>query len=217
MSAAAAASSSTAALPTASGGRKITKAIISQGRKILDFELPTGAEMHEEYDVITDELLLRKFRPKSQVGSHGAWEIEVGTPEGGAFVPDRDLLKETSSSPVVTRSDKPDRIQFRIRNLDYPSDVFAVSIDGATDPHSIVVRTSNKKYFKKLQIPELVRANVPLEGASLSFEHERATLIISYKKPLFLLAVENEDKKVRSSLRFRRVDDPKADPGCAQQ
>jgi hypothetical protein len=201
------------------GGRKLTQAIISQGKKILGFELPTGGELHEEYDVITDELLMRKFRPRLPTGSAGSWTVEVGTERGGAFVPDRDLLKESSAMPIMTRKDDASTIRYRIRNLDYPADVFAVTVDGA-DPHSIVVRTSNKKFYKKLQIPELVRAGMPLDGAALSHEHERGTLIISYKKPMFLLSVEHQDKLMRSGLKFRRVDDPSAaadGPGCAQQ
>lgn len=204
-----------------SGGRVVKQATISQGRKILVTELPPlgAAELHEEYDVITDELLLRKIRHKTTVGAFGAWEVEVGH-AATAFVPEKDLLKESSGSPVVLRKDTADCVQFRIRNLNYAPDVFAVGVDAA-DQMSLVVRTTNKKYFKRLQIPELVRAKLPLEQAAVSFEHERATLIISYKKPLYLLAAENEDRKLRSSMKFSRLDDPKgggAPPAeCAQQ
>jgi protein DPCD len=217
-----ASSSSNSNLPTLPNGRRIKQATISQGKKILCFELPPqyNEELHEEYDVITDELLLRKYRKKSTIGNYTPWEIEVGLPNTGSnFVAEKDLMKESSAMPVITRKDTKEAIQFRIRNLNYPADVFSVSVDG-TDPMTFVIRTSNKKYFKKLQIPELLRAKLPLEQASLSFEHERGTLIISYKKPLFLLAQENEDRKMRSSMKFQRLDDPKsaeAAQGCAQQ
>lgn len=211
-------------LPTLPNGRKIKQAVISQGKKILCFLLPPGytEELLEEYDVITDELLLRKYRSKSTIGNYSPWEIETGL--GGTATtlnPDKDLMKESSSMPVIFRKDTKEAIQFRIRNLNYDADVFSVSVDG-TDPMTLVVRTSNKKYFKKLQIPEFVRAKLPLEHAAISFEHERGTLIISYKKPLFLLAQENEDRKMRSSMKFTRLDDPKSGGGdpqqaCAQQ
>ena len=106
--------------------------------------------------------------------------------------------------------------------MNYDKDVFSITVD-ANDTNTMVVRTSNKKYFKKIQIPELVRLKVPLEQASISFEHERGTLIISYKKPLFLLAQENEERKLRSTFKFQRLDDPKSAeggagaPGCPQQ
>lgn len=223
------ASSSLSNLPTLPNGRKIKQAVISQGKKILCFLLPPtyAEELHEEYDVITDELLLRKYRKKSTIGSYSPWEIETGlggsgAAGGGGLNPDKDLMKESSSMPVVLRKDTKEAIQFRIRNLNYDADVFSVSVDAA-DPMTLVVRTTNKKYFKKLQIPELVRAKLPLEQAAISFEHERGTLIISYKKPLFLLAQENEDRKLRSSMKFTRLDDPKSgsggdlQQGCAQQ
>lgn len=220
-------------LPTLPGsGRKIQKAIISQGKKIICFLLPPSftEELHEEYDVITDELLLRKYRKKATIGSYSNWEVEVGLGSssaaavagtvGGGFVPERDLMKESSSMPVVMRKDTKEAIQFRIRNLNYDKDVFSVSID-AGDTNTLVVRTSNKKYFKKLQIPELMRMKVPLEQASVSFEHERGTLIISYQKPLFLLAQEHEERKLRSTFKFQRLDDPKSAEGgaagCPQQ
>jgi hypothetical protein len=229
-------------LPLLPNGRKIKDAVISQGKKIMCFLLPPAytEELHEEYDVITDELLLRKYRRKNTIGTFSPWEIEIGLGSasnaggsasggngaaGGSLNPDRDLLKESSSMPVVLRQDTKEAIQFRIRNLNYDADVFSVSIDAA-DTTTLVVRTSNKKYFKKLQIPELLRAKLPLEQSAVSFEHERGTLIISYKKPLFLLAQENEDRKMRSSMKFSRLDDPKsggattagaAQQACAQQ
>lgn len=220
-------SSSSSNLPTLPNGRRVKQATISQGKKILCFELPPNynEELYEEYDVITDELLLRKYRKKSTIGNYTPWEIEIGlgnNSSNAGFVAEKDLMKEASSMPIISRKDTKEAIQFRIRNLNYPADVFSVTVDGGEkgDPMTFVIRTSNKKYFKKLQIPELVRAKLPLEQAALSFEHERGTLIISYKKPLFLLAQENEDRKLRSSMKFQRLDDPKsadAAQGCAQQ
>lgn len=238
--------------PTLPNGRKIKQAAISQGRKIMCFLLNPPAyneELHEEYDVITDELLVRKFRKKSTVGNYTPWDVEIGlsvasvasagsasssssSGGNGGFVAERDLMKESSAMPVLLRKDTREAIQFRIRNLDYPSDVFSVTVEQGGNscadeqqqqqqPMAIVVRTSNKKYFKKLQIPELARAKLPLEQSALSFEHERGTLIISYKKPLFLLAQESEDRKLRSSMKFARLDDPKSATAgaeaCAQQ
>ena len=157
-----------------------------------------------------------------EVGLGSSASAGASSSATGGFVPERDLMKESSSMPVLIRKDTKEAIQFRIRNLNYDKDVFSVIVD-ANDTNTMVVRTSNKKYFKKIQIPELVRLKVPLEQASISFEHERGTLIISYKKPLFLLAQENEERKLRSTFKFQRLDDPKSAeggvgaPGCPQQ
>jgi hypothetical protein len=198
-----------------SGGRRVKQATIAAGRKVLVYDMPGDAELHEEYDVITDELLVRKLRKRTAVGVYGAWDVEIGAPPGG-FVPEKDLIKEASTAPVVSRKDTAESVQFRIRNLQLGPDVTVAVAVEAADPNTIVVRTSNRKYFKKLQVPELVRAGLPLENAALTTEVERGTLIISYRKPLFLLAQENEDRKMRSAMRFSRADDPKG-ADCAQQ
>jgi hypothetical protein len=36
--------------------------------------------MVEEYDVHTDDLLVRKIRTKSNLGSWGGWNFEIGEP-----------------------------------------------------------------------------------------------------------------------------------------
>ncbi|PSN50666.1 Protein DPCD [Blattella germanica] len=62
----------------------------------------------------------------------------------------------------------------------------------------ITVRTSNKKYFKKLPIPELERIGLVPEQDKIQFSHRHNTLIISYQKPLELFGLE---KKVLEELK----------------
>jgi len=50
-----------------------------------------------------------------------------------------------------------------------------------------VVRTSNKKYFKRISVEDMERAKLPLSGGALTWSHENATLIIQYKKPAAVL------------------------------
>ena len=50
--------------------------------------------------------------------------------------------------PVVSRVDTPREFCWRIRNLPYGPEVYAVTAEG----REIVVRTSNKKYFKRIQV-----------------------------------------------------------------
>ena len=59
----------------------------------------------------------------------------------------------------------------------------------AQDTQQIVVRTSNKKYFKRISIEDMERAKLRLSGGALSWGHENATLIIQYKKPAAVLQV----------------------------
>ena len=47
----------------------------------------------------------------------------------------------------------------------------------------IVVRTTIKKYFKKINVPDLDRLSIPLEQNNLKWTFQNNTLIISYLKP----------------------------------
>jgi len=51
------------------------------GRRKIHFTLTDGTELCEEYDVKNNNLLLRKWRKRSQMGATRPWEIEVGEPD----------------------------------------------------------------------------------------------------------------------------------------
>ncbi|KAK7930275.1 hypothetical protein WMY93_006670 [Mugilogobius chulae] len=147
-----------------------------------------GEEMAEEYDINTDELLVRKWRHKSTLGAHGQWQVEVGEP---FIVGSLDAeIKENSSNPLFLRKDTKTSFQWRIRNLPYPKDVFSVSVEPSQ--RCVIVQTSNKKYYKKFSIADLDRNQLPLSNDALSFTHANNTLIISYKKPKEILTLELE-------------------------
>lgn len=59
------------------------------------------------------------------------------------------------------------------------------------------IRTANKKYFKRIDVPELDRARIPLDPPGLSWDHENSTLIVQYKKPAAIMHVEREAKVAR--------------------
>uniref|UniRef100_A0A8C3F9N9 Protein DPCD n=1 Tax=Chrysemys picta bellii TaxID=8478 RepID=A0A8C3F9N9_CHRPI len=103
-----------------------------------------GLEMAEEYDLKTSQLLARKWREKTALGSSGKWQVEVGEPTihtAGAL--ESELIKESSSNPIFMRRDTQNSFQWRIRNLPYPKEVYSVSVE--KEQRCCVVRTSNKK------------------------------------------------------------------------
>lgn len=59
------------------------------------------------------------------------------------------------------------------------------------------IRTANKKYFKRIDVPELDRARIPLDPPGLSWDHENSTLIVQYKKPAAIMHAEREAKVAR--------------------
>lgn len=58
--------------------------------------------------------------------------------------------------------------------------VYSLSVN---DDNIAVLRTSNKKYYKKFDIPDLKRIGVPIVGEVFTMAHANNTLIISYDKP----------------------------------
>ncbi|XP_054636161.1 protein DPCD isoform X2 [Dunckerocampus dactyliophorus] len=156
--------------------------------------------MAEEYDLRTDELLVRKWRHKSTLGAQGGWQEEVGEPRVGPVTClDAEMIKENCSNPVFLRKDTKTSFQWRIRNLPHPKDVFDVSVQPSE--RCIVIKTSNKKYYKKFAIPDLDRSQLPLDSSALSFTHANNTLIVSYKKPKEILTLEQNLMKELKKLK----------------
>ncbi|XP_067393083.1 protein DPCD isoform X3 [Emydura macquarii macquarii] len=174
------------------GARKT--ALLQDGKRKVHYLFEDGLELAEEYELTSSQLLARKWRQKNALGSSGPWQVEVGEPTanpGGTL--ESELIKESSSTPVFMRKDTQTSFQWRIRNLPYPKEVYSVSVE--KEQRCCVVRTSNKKYYKKFPIPDLDRYQLPLDAASLSFTYANSTLIISYQKPKEILAAEEELKK----------------------
>lgn len=163
----------------------------SDGRKKIHTTFRDGAEMVEEFDERTDVLLVRKVKKASIVGSkEPQWVYEVGQPPEVAFDPSSDLMRASATNPIFLRKDTPEHFQWRIRNLPYPADVYSVTVDH--DKQEIVVRTSNKKYYKRIEVPDLRRVGLKMHDNSLSWKHQHNTLIISYLRPREV--VEQEQK-----------------------
>ncbi|XP_030635586.1 protein DPCD isoform X2 [Chanos chanos] len=166
-------------------------ALISDGKRKVHYLFADGNEMAEEYDLRSDELVTRKWRHKTTLGGHGSWQAEVGESNPSPLTTsESEVIKESCSNPVFVRKDTKTSFQWRIRNLPYPKEVYSVSVEPAE--RRCIVRTSNKKYYKKFNIPDLDRCQLPLESSDLSFTHANNTLIISYKKPEEILTLEQE-------------------------
>ncbi|KAE8300909.1 Protein DPCD [Larimichthys crocea] len=153
-------------------------ALIHDGKRKIHYLFIDGKEMAEEYDLKTDELIVRKWRHKSTLGAQGQWQVEIGDP---LVVPvpssDSDVIKENCSNPVFTRKDTKTSFQ------------------------CIIIKTSNKKYYKKFSVVDLDRSQLPLDSSALSFTHTNNTLIVSYKKPKEILILEEELLKELKKLK----------------
>lgn len=163
----------------------------ADGRKKVHTTWPDGREMVEEFDEKTDVLLLRKTRASLKtLGREAEWIFEVGQAPVAQFDPSSDLVQVSAGNPIFLRKDTPEHFQWRIRNLAYPVNVYSVTNDH--DKQQIVVRTSNKKYFKRIDVPDLARAGLKLRDELLTWKHQHNTLIISYARPPEVAAMEQK-------------------------
>mmetsp|Transcript_105473 Transcript_105473/g.183452 ORF Transcript_105473/g.183452 Transcript_105473/m.183452 type:complete len:292 (-) Transcript_105473:71-946(-) len=166
----------------------------SDGRKKVHTTYPNGSEMVEEFDERTDVLLLRKTRKASTLGHESEWVFEVGQAPERPFDPHSDIIRTSASNPIFLRKDTPECFQWRVRNLPYPANVYSVTID--QEKQQIVVRTSNKKYFKRIDVEDLRRVGAKLQDELLSWKHQHNTLIISYVRPSEVVQSERETLKL---------------------
>ncbi|XP_013397786.1 protein DPCD [Lingula anatina] len=174
--------------------------IIQDGRRKIHFTLKDGTELAEEYDTRNNELVVRKWRKKSTLGSQGKWDFEVGEQLAPRNL-DAEGLMESTSNPIFVRTDTKKAFQWRIRNLPYPIETYDVRVDA--ENRCVIIRTTNKKYYKKFTIPDMDRAALPLSQSSLSVAYANNTLILNYEKPKEILAQEKilqeEFKKMKAA------------------
>ncbi|KAK0159811.1 hypothetical protein PV327_010884 [Microctonus hyperodae] len=177
-------------------------AIIQNGTRKVHFLLNDGRELVEEYNTTTNVVTRRAWRVKDKLGKNGEWNVEIGDPEpnqNGSI--DTAGIQESPTSPFVTRRITRISLEWRIRNLPYSKDVYSVT---AEDDGTITVRTTNKKYYKKLSIPDLDRCGVKIEQERINFTHQHNTLIITYKKPPALIDLENKIFQEVSKVQTRK-------------
>ena len=114
----------------------------------------------------------------------------------------------------MSRCDTAREFVWRVRNVPWPADVYSVTVEA--DARAVVVRTSNRKFFKRLQLPELDAAALPLSPAAMTWHHSGATLVISYRKPPEVLAAEAAEAAQRKTIAPGRPE-ADGDVDCKQQ
>ncbi|CAH0548536.1 unnamed protein product [Brassicogethes aeneus] len=155
--------------------------------KRVRYDFDDGKIMVEEYNMDTYVVTRRAWKKSTKIGDQDQWEIELGDPEP-TYNKEEGVIKESSTQPFLSKRLTRINIEWRVRNLPYSFDVYSISIDN--DDKCIIVRTTNKKYFKKITVVDMVRLKLPLSKENLSYSHNFNTLIITYKKPKEMLEFE---------------------------
>ena len=174
-----------------------------------------GSEIVEEYGIYSEELESRRVKKIGMTGKE-QWTTEIGE-EIKPRSNDEFLIRENDNNPLFIRKDTQKEFQWRIRNLKGDADNFMVECD--KDKQQIVIRTKNKKYYKRFGIPDLERLNIKLDENLMKVNFVNNTLIISYTKPNEALEAEseilNEIRRIRAEI--KKNPNAKYDPGCQNQ
>ncbi|PIK35450.1 hypothetical protein BSL78_27731 [Apostichopus japonicus] len=184
--------------------------LVQDGKRKIHCIFLDKKEMVEEYDVKTGDLLVRKWKKRKVLGGDGTWEFEVGEQFHASSLLNEDMLRESNTNPIFTRKDSKDCFQWRIRNLPYPVETYTVTADN--DARCCIIRTSNKKYYKKFTIPDLDRIQLPIDQSAITFAHAHNTLIISYKKPPEIHKLEREIKAELQKINAMKEGDVECNP-----
>eukprot|EP00052_Salpingoeca_macrocollata_P009766 m.76766 g.76766 ORF g.76766 m.76766 type:complete len:191 (-) comp17246_c0_seq3:70-642(-) len=173
--------------------------------------LPDGRELSEDYNASTGVLQTRRWRQKSALGETKAWDFEVGEAPRTA-APDGSFM-ESSQNPVFVRTDSKDCFEWRVRNMPYPLETYSVTVD-SDEPQGrrLVLRTTNKKYFKRFDIAEMMRLGLALDSASLHLTHANNTLIISYDKPKEVRDMEQALRRQRAGIKAAKEGEADCNP-----
>ncbi|CAM9622818.1 unnamed protein product [Ectocarpus sp. 12 AP-2014] len=153
-----------------------------------------GTVLLEEYDAVTQHLECRRWRSTKPFGGVTEWQYEIGDPmptKEPSGMGTADALQPSSLNPCFHPRDTSKSWEWHIRNLPYPEETYRLSVD--EEKQTLVLRTTNKKYFKVFQVPSLIRAGLALRRASAKMSHNGgSTLIISYEKPQSIIDRERE-------------------------
>ena len=164
-----------------------------------------GSEIVEEYGIYSEELESRRVKKIGMTGKE-QWTTEIGE-EIKPKSNDEFLIRENDNNPLFIRKDTQKEFQWRIRNLKGDADNFMVECD--KDKQQIVIRTKNKKYYKRFNIPDLERLNIKLDENLMKVNFVNNTLIISYTKPKEALEAEseilNEIRRIRAEIKKIRM------------
>ena len=74
------------------------------GRRKVHYTFPDEGELVEEYDLQTDELMVRKRCTKTVLGAKGDWVYEVGEPPARITI-ENDLMQPSNVNPALVRKD----------------------------------------------------------------------------------------------------------------
>ena len=140
---------------------------------------------------------MRKWRRKLKVGGFTPWTFEIGSaaPSAAAHGAGPTSASSTSTQRALLVAESAGRNpewhakdafqwwEWHVTNISFPVNTYSVTVDA--EKQQLVLRTTNKKFFKRWSVDVLRRRGLTLEQDSVAFTHDAktATLMIRYRKP----------------------------------
>lgn len=162
--------------------------LITRDVRKIHYKFTDGREMAEEYNLTTGVVARRAWRNAQNLtkGPSADWTLELGdtvrelNPSAEQF-----LVKESLTEPLLSKRVTRVNLEWRIRNLPYPLQTYDVGPFGVDEigerRYAIVVRTTNKKYYKVIPVVELQRCETVPKAADITLQHQSNTLIITVR------------------------------------
>ena len=162
----------------------------------------------EEYVRDSHELISRRWKKKGKLGVQE--EIEIGEPETKVS----DFMALSNTNPIFLRRDTKDKFEFKVRNLiGFKDNMFSLEVDPSSQ--EIIIRTTNKKYFKRFKIPDMARYGLKLDKSKLSMKFINNTLYVYYEKPEEIKAKESQLRQEMNKLNMKNCQE--GDLECTTQ
>ncbi|KAH0571276.1 DPCD family protein [Spironucleus salmonicida] len=171
------------------GGKK--NAYIQNNLQKIHTIFPDGSECIEEFHTTEQLYVSRKWRKVDQMGRLSDWSVEIGEVEQKKEI--FTGLFESADTPIVNRLDSEGYYIFKITNLPPPESNYRVDVDAK----DLIIRTTNKKYFKKIQINDLEWQNIPLVQQFVKVKHHNNCLMVFYQKPPGMVQFEKAARQAR--------------------
>lgn len=197
-----------------------TSAIVVAGKIRAHTKFFNGAENIEEWSTKSKslssmkkleenamELLMRKWRCLDKMGRVGNWEYEISQSNHHVSTEDAslDLISvNRNENPIWSSQWSKPHLLWQAANCKWPLENYSVTVD---DNHqTLIIRSKNKKLYRKIQIPALSRANQKLNKAAVSLEYDNKLnrLTILYEKSEAVLTQE-KGEKMRVIKAFHRL------------
>ena len=159
----------------------------------------------------TGELIARRERETRIYGAKTPWQWVYGTDvfedsKGESRKVGNTQMSESSKNPIFFRQDKDGYWVWRVRNIPYPAQFYQISVD--EEKNQIVIRTTNHKYFKRIDAP----GNEKFWNSNLKWEWNFNALTVSHIKPARVRSADEADMQWRKSLPVVENNQPSCNP-----